>query len=116
MISPQRDYWPTTDWREVTPREVGIDASRLADMQAHIQQHVPGLHGLLIVRQGYLAFEEYYQGFHRSSYNSISSATKTIFPTTPLEQARGRAQVPALAASRREAVYLCDVVRGGRVG
>jgi CubicO group peptidase (beta-lactamase class C family) len=47
-------------------------------MQAHIDEHVPVLHGLLIVRHGYLIFEEYFQGFHRHSYNNISSVTKSI--------------------------------------
>ena len=74
----QRPYWPTVDWQEATPQEVDIDPSQLARMQAHINEHVPGLHGFLIVRHGYLVFEEYYQGFHRQSYNSISSATKSV--------------------------------------
>jgi CubicO group peptidase (beta-lactamase class C family) len=47
-------------------------------MQEYIDEHMPGLHGLLIIRHGYLAFEHYYQGFHQHSLNSISSATKSV--------------------------------------
>lgn len=75
---PQRSYWPTTDWQTALPREVGLDPAKLLQMQEYILANVPGLHGLLIVRHGYLAFEQYYQGFHRRSYNSISSATKSV--------------------------------------
>ena len=74
----QRDYWPTEDWKEVAPQDVGVDASILSQMRDYIAEYIPGLHGLLIVRHGYLTFEEYYQGFHRGSYNSISSATKSV--------------------------------------
>ncbi len=76
--SRKRTYWPTVDWREMTPQEVDIDPAQLAKMHSYINEHVPGLHGLLIVRHGYLAFEQYYQGFHRGSYNSISSATQKL--------------------------------------
>jgi CubicO group peptidase (beta-lactamase class C family) len=78
QLPVRRDYWPTNDWRRAEPRDMGMNADRLAQMHAHINENVPGLLGLLIVRHGYLVFEEYYHGFHRDSYNSISSATKSV--------------------------------------
>jgi CubicO group peptidase (beta-lactamase class C family) len=74
----QRAYWPTIDWQEATPDAMGMDHATLVRMQSHIQENIPGLHGLLIVRHGYIIFEEYYQGYHRNSYNSVSSATKSV--------------------------------------
>src|SRR5690348_5087303 len=74
----ERPYWPTVDWQEADPQAMGMNPAQLARMQDHINQHVPGLHGLLIIRHGYLVFEQYYQGFRRQSYNSISSATKSV--------------------------------------
>ena len=73
-----RDYWPTADWKVATPQDMDIDAEQLAQLQKYIGEHIPGLHGLLVVRHGYLVFEQYYQGFQRNSYNSISSATKSV--------------------------------------
>lgn len=79
MAAPlQRDYWPTDDWKEAAPQDMEIDSTKLTQMRTYIDEHIPALNGLLIVRHGYLAFEEYYQGFHRGSYNSISSATKSV--------------------------------------
>lgn len=74
----QRDYWPTHDWQTAAPEDMDVNSTTLGHMQAHITTSLPGLHGLLIVRHGYLIFEEYYHGFHRQSYNSISSATKSV--------------------------------------
>ncbi|GCE28910.1 penicillin-binding protein [Dictyobacter alpinus] len=75
---PQRTYWPTTDWQTCEPEAVGLQQASLTPMQAYIDEQLPGLQGLLIVRHGQLAFERYYQGFHRHSLNSISSATKSF--------------------------------------
>ncbi len=74
----QRTYWPTTDWQTCELHAVGFQQDQIVRMQAHIDEHLPGLHSLLIVRHGYLAFEQYYQGFHQHSLNSISSATKSV--------------------------------------
>ena len=73
-----RDYWPTQDWQYATPEQVGMDASLLENIQSYASTCVPHIHSLLIVRSGALIFEEYYHGFHRHSYHSISSATKSI--------------------------------------
>lgn len=70
--------FPNNDWQEARPQDVGIDETQLSLMQAHIHKHMPGLHTLLIVRHGYLAFEQYYQGFHHNSYHNVSSVTKSI--------------------------------------
>ncbi len=72
------NYWPTEDWRTAPPEEVQVDPAILAQMLEYIDATIPGLHNILIVRHGYLAFETYYQGFHKDSYNNIASATKSI--------------------------------------
>jgi CubicO group peptidase (beta-lactamase class C family) len=70
--------FPSNDWQGATPQDVGMDEAQLALMHAHIHKHMPGLHALLIVRHGYLAFEQYYQGFHHNSYHNVSSVTKSV--------------------------------------
>lgn len=75
---PPRNYWPATDWRTTNPEDVEINPQHLAQMHEHINTHLPGLQSLLIVRHGYPAFEGYYQGFHEKSYQSLSSATKSV--------------------------------------
>lgn len=75
---PHRDYWPTADWQVALPQDVGMELTCLERMRAYIDEYIPGLHGLLIVRSGYLVFEAYYHGFHQHSYHSISSVTKSL--------------------------------------
>jgi len=75
---PSRDYWPTADWKKASPQDMGMDAALLAEMHDYASEHIPQLHAMLIVRHGYLVFEEYYQGFHRNSYHSVSSVTKAL--------------------------------------
>lgn len=75
---PQRTYWPTTEWQTRELQAVDFQQDPFVRMQEYIDEHLPGLHALLVVRYGYLAFERYYQGFHQHSLNSISSATKSV--------------------------------------
>lgn len=74
----RHDYWPTDEWQTASPQDMHIDSALLRHMQEYIEMELPGLHSLLIVRHGYLAFEAYYQGFHKDSYHNIASATKSI--------------------------------------
>jgi len=74
----QRNYWPTETWQYATPQQVDMDASMLEQIYGYTSTCIPHIHSLLIVRHGYLVFEEYYHGFQQQSYLSISSATKSI--------------------------------------
>lgn len=74
----KHDYWPTDGWQTASLQDMHIDPIMLSHMQKYIEQELPGLHSLLIVRHGYLAFEAYYQGFHQNSYNNVASVTKSL--------------------------------------
>jgi CubicO group peptidase (beta-lactamase class C family) len=74
-------YWPTADWRSASPAEEGMDAAKLAEMQAAIQQKGLGLHSLLIVRHGYLVSETYYAGYQRGTKHELYSCTKSFVST-----------------------------------
>lgn len=75
---PQRNYWPTENWQPAAPQQVDMNATMLEQIHRYTSTCVPDIHSLLVVRNGYLVFEEYYHGFHQGSYHSISSATKSI--------------------------------------
>lgn len=62
-----------------TPQDEGFDASILESMSRQIaakKKHK--LHSFLVVRNGKLVFEEYYNGYHRDAPHDIRSATKSI--------------------------------------
>jgi CubicO group peptidase (beta-lactamase class C family) len=73
----QRDYWPTNDWRESTPGEQGVDSEYFDLLREHIKDNLPHMRSVLVIRHGYLIFEEYYQGAP-NDYQNVASATKSI--------------------------------------
>ena len=53
-------YWPTKTWRTSSPEEQGMNSSKLTQMLATIQQKHLNLHSLLVIRNGYLVSETYF--------------------------------------------------------
>src|SRR5688572_29209161 len=56
-------YWPADEWRRARPQDVALDGARLDDLVSRIRDNRPaGIHGLVIVRRGYLVIDEYFNG------------------------------------------------------
>lgn len=72
--------WPTEKWPMSTPEEQQIDPDRWNDLVHRIRQEneCPHLHSLLIVRNGYLVLEEYFNGYDAETLNSMQSVTKSF--------------------------------------
>ena len=74
-------YFPEGEWRTSTPEEQGIDSELLLKMFDTIQaQNVP-VHSVLLIRNGYLVCEAYFQPFHRDTRHDLFSATKSFTST-----------------------------------
>jgi hypothetical protein len=71
-------YWPpATEWRRAEPAQVGLVAQRLAALvQALRTNSIPGLHSLIVVRHGYVAVEEYFNGSSATQVHTMQSVTK----------------------------------------
>ncbi|MBN1563632.1 MAG: hypothetical protein JXA10_07330, partial [Anaerolineae bacterium] len=54
-----RDYWPTADWRTADPADHHLDAPHLDRAWDYLRANVPHINSLLIVRGGYLVYEQY---------------------------------------------------------
>jgi len=72
------DYWPTDDWRIALPSEHGLDEAILDEMLASIRQRNLPLHSLLIIRDGYLVSETYFNGYTPDQRHEIFSCTKSL--------------------------------------
>ena len=61
------------------PEDHQIDATLLDELQSEILQNIYGeVHSLLIVRDGQLVFEKYYEGYDRDQLHPLYSVTKTF--------------------------------------
>lgn len=80
-IGPSPGYWPTDGWRTSTPEEQGMDGEELAQMVEDINRQGLNLHSLLIVRNGYLVSETYFQTFEAGQTHELYSCTKSFIAT-----------------------------------
>ena len=76
------DYWPTEEWRNCNPEEVGMDSDKLIELNEEIlvllKLHVD-IHSVLIVKNGYIVAEQYYSDdYGIDSLHSIYSCTKSL--------------------------------------
>jgi CubicO group peptidase (beta-lactamase class C family) len=72
-------YFPAAEWRTARPEQVGIDARRIDALAQRMQSNaVPGLNSLVIIREGYLVFERYFNGSSRSDVHTMQSVSKSV--------------------------------------
>ena len=74
-----RAYWPTTAWQRKTMPEVGINATRINNLVSRIRSNAYGkIDSLLIVRNGYLVSENYFNEGSSTKAHDMQSATKSV--------------------------------------
>jgi len=75
---PEPDTWPTHGWQSSTPEAQGMDSEKLAEMFEKIQAEQMNLHSLLIVRNGYLVSEVYFDPYTANEQHYVASVTKSV--------------------------------------
>jgi CubicO group peptidase (beta-lactamase class C family) len=68
----------TDDWQVSPPEQQGMDVELLQELQQHIETRLPHVRSVLIVRHGYLVFEEYFQGARRNDYEHLWQVTNAF--------------------------------------
>jgi CubicO group peptidase (beta-lactamase class C family) len=77
--SDATSYWPSNTWRTTSPSRVGIDEGRLSGLVQKLRAGtVPGVDGLVVVRRGYVAVDETFNGWSRDSIHTMQSVTKSV--------------------------------------
>lgn len=74
----RRDYWPTRQWRAADPATLGMDPETLSGLEAMIQSECGNINGIVIVRNGYIAYEKYFGGYGPDDPHHVASVTKSI--------------------------------------
>ena len=65
---------PVTEWKTSTPEEQGLDPDALSEIYNYIEKD-GRINSFLIVKNGYLVVEEYYNGYDKNSQHNIYSGT-----------------------------------------
>ena len=70
-----KDGWPTS-----SPVEQGLDPALLAELVQKIRtgEHYPEIHSLLVVKNGYLVVEEYFDGWNAERLHTLQSVSKSF--------------------------------------
>lgn len=60
------------------PEEQGMDSEKLKEMDDYINDKLPHIQSVLVLRNGKVVFEKYYQGYSENDLFRVCSVTKTI--------------------------------------
>ncbi|MFC9774371.1 serine hydrolase domain-containing protein [Paenibacillus chitinolyticus] len=71
-------YWPTAEWQGVDPALLRMDPEKLAELEPVIQSEYGNINGVVIVRNGAIAHESYYNGCGPDNTHHVASVTKSI--------------------------------------
>ncbi|AIQ12228.1 serine hydrolase domain-containing protein [Paenibacillus durus] len=74
----QRNYWPTTEWQALDPATLRMDAEKLAELEPMIKSEYSNINGIVVVRNGYIAYEKYYNGYGPDDPHHVASITKSV--------------------------------------
>ncbi len=79
--SIEPDYWPTVDWQTASPESQGLSPFLLYQMEQYLGEQSWGfaVRSILIIRHGYLVYENYFGIPDRENQTSnIYSCTKSV--------------------------------------
>jgi len=74
-------YSPTIGWLTAQPSDAGLKADVLTRMVSDIKASSTQTRCSLVIKDGYLVLEEYYNGFTRNDTQSLYSCTKSVVST-----------------------------------
>jgi len=76
-------YWPAEGWKYATPEEMGLDSSMLEDMVEDINSQPSNIQtdSVVVIKNGYIVFEDYFNDYTKESPHIIYSCTKSVVST-----------------------------------
>lgn len=72
-------YWPAAQWRTALPVQVGMDSAAMTALSHDVRRgRWPTMRSLLVVRRGYLVFNEYVDSTTPQQIQPLQTATATV--------------------------------------
>lgn len=72
------NYFPTTEWEAIDPEKVKLDKQKIIEIDAVIRKEYGNTNGILVTKNGYIAFERYYNGYGSDDAHHLTSVTKSV--------------------------------------
>ena len=72
------DYWPTDGWRVSTPEAQHMSSSHLFAMRNFLYTHPYQVDSVLVIRNGYIVYEDYPTGHTVTMRHTLYSVTKSV--------------------------------------
>ena len=73
-----RDYWPTDEWQVSDPEDQGLDFADLDQMDQMIEDEDIELDSIVVIKNGYIVYERYYNYWTQNMAHTIQSCTKSF--------------------------------------
>lgn len=77
----QRSYWPTIDWQTSTLETKEMNEDVFVKINSYIVENFSNVNSLLVVRDGYIVYERYFNGFNEKDLMDMRSVTKSFTAT-----------------------------------
>ena len=71
-------YFPNDEWQSSTPEEQGLDSALILQMFQEIRDKHIDIHSLLLVRNGHLVTEAYFDPYTQTMKHPVFSVTKSV--------------------------------------
>ena len=76
----KKEHWPTSNWRFSKPENQGMDSKKLKEMNQYVKENLPRLSSIVVVRNGYIVFENAYIG-QASDLRKLYGVTTSVMST-----------------------------------
>lgn len=73
-----KNVWPTDVWQAADPVSLGMDADQLSGLESEITANYGNMNGIVIVKNGFLTYEKYFNGCGPDDAQHVASVTKTV--------------------------------------
>jgi len=71
-------YYPTIEWRYCDPEELNVDEKKLVEAHNYISDPTAGTDGYMIVKDGYIIAEDYFNEFTKEEKHASFSISKSF--------------------------------------
>jgi CubicO group peptidase (beta-lactamase class C family) len=75
--SNEEGYWPTEKWSQASAVSQGFSAQKLNELDKYIEKRLPTATCVLIIRNGFIVTERYYDGLEDTK-RAVYSVTKSV--------------------------------------